>query len=150
MSNSSSDAYNASIIEEFRATAGRVGGPWKDTPLLLLHHVGAKSGRSRITPLGVLASGNRYVVVASNGGSSTNPDWYYNLKADPEVTIEAGTETIHVVASEATGSEREHLFQAIAAGAPKLREYQAKTKRLIPVIVLTSANSGPVRKESIA
>jgi deazaflavin-dependent oxidoreductase (nitroreductase family) len=142
MSNSSNAAYNASIIEEFRATAGHVGGPWKDTPLLLLHHVGAKSGRARITPLGVLASGNRYVVVASNGGSSSHPDWYYRLKACPEVTIEVGIETIDVVASEATGSEREKFFRAVAAGAPQLNAYQAKTTRVIPVIVLTPVNSG--------
>ena len=137
MSTSPSSDYNASIIEEFHATGGRAGGPWKDTPLLLLHHVGAKSGKARINPLGVLADRDRYVIVASNGGSPSSPNWYHNLKAHPEVTIEVGTETIDVVASEATGSERERLFQAIAARAEQLLEYQAKTERLIPVIVLT-------------
>jgi deazaflavin-dependent oxidoreductase (nitroreductase family) len=142
MSISPGSDHNASIIEEFHATGGRVGGPWEETSLLLLHHVGAKSGKARITPLGVLADGDRYVIAASNGGSPTSPDWYHNLKAHPELTIEVGTETIDVVASEATGSEREHLFGAIAAGAPQLREHQAKTKRLIPVIVLTPVNNG--------
>ena len=131
------DDYNASIIEEFRANRGHVGGPWEDTPLLLLHHTGAKTGKTRVTPLGSLADGGRYVVVASNGGSPTNPAWYHNLKAHPEVTIEVGPDTIRSVAGEATGEERERLFRAIVAGAPQLAEYQSNTARLIPVIVLT-------------
>jgi deazaflavin-dependent oxidoreductase (nitroreductase family) len=142
MSISPSGDYNASIIEEFHATDGHVGGPWEGSPLLLLHHVGAKSRKVRITPLGVLADGDRYVIVASNGGSPTSPDWYHNLKAHPTVTIEVGTETIDVVAREATGSERQNLFEAIAAGAPQLREHQAKTKRLIPIVVLTPVSHG--------
>jgi len=135
MSTSPND-YNASIIEEFHANGGHVGGPFERTPLLLLHHTGAKTGRARINPLGYLTDGDRYVIVASNGGAPTNPAWYHNLNAHPEVTIEVGTDTINTLASEATGGERERLFQAMAARAKQVAEYQAKTDRLIPVIVL--------------
>jgi deazaflavin-dependent oxidoreductase (nitroreductase family) len=135
MSTSPKD-YNASIIEEFHANGGHVGGPFERTPLLLLHHTGAKTGRARINPLGYLTDGDRYVIVASNGGAPTNPAWYHNLNAHPEVTIEVGTDTINTLASEATGGERERLFQAMAARAKQVAEYQAKTDRLIPVIVL--------------
>jgi deazaflavin-dependent oxidoreductase (nitroreductase family) len=131
--------YNVSIIEEFRANGGSVGGPWENTPLMLLHHTGAKSGKARINPLGYLSDRDRYVIVASNGGSPTHPDWYHNLKAHPEVTIEVGADAIKATASEATGEERGRLFQAMVAGAPQLAEHQAKTDRLIPVMVLTPA-----------
>src|SRR3974390_1490472 len=97
MSNSNTD-FNTSIIEEFHANCGHVGGPFENSPLLL-YHTGAKSAKARINPLGYLADGNRYVIVASNGGSPTNPDWYHNLKAHPEVIIEVGTDTIRAVAS---------------------------------------------------
>jgi deazaflavin-dependent oxidoreductase (nitroreductase family) len=131
--------YNASIIKEFRASGGRVGGLWENTPLILLHHTGAKSGKARMNPLGYLADGDRYVIAASNGGSAAHPDWYHNLKAHPEVTIEVGADAIKATACEATGEERERLFQAMVAGAPQLAAHQAKTGRLIPVMVLTPA-----------
>jgi deazaflavin-dependent oxidoreductase (nitroreductase family) len=129
--------FNASIIEEFRANGGHVGGPFENSPLLLLHHTGATSGDARVNPVGYLADGDRYVIVASNGGSPTHPDWYHNLKVHPEVTIEVGTDTVQAVASEASGVERERLFQAMAAGAEQVVEYQTKAGRLIPVMVLT-------------
>jgi deazaflavin-dependent oxidoreductase (nitroreductase family) len=141
MSTSPSD-FNASVIEEFHVRDGRVGGAFENSPLLLLHHTGAKSGKARINPLGYLADRDRYVIVASNGGSPTNPDWYHNLTAHPEVTIEVGTDTISAVAIEATGEERERLFQAMAARAKQVTEYQTKTDRLIPVIVLTPVGNG--------
>ena len=99
--------YNAQIIDEFHANEGRVGGMWEETPMLLLHHIGAKSGKSRVTPLAYLRDGGRHVVIASNGGAPTSPGWYHNLKAHPNVTIEVGTETFDVVARETTGEERE-------------------------------------------
>jgi deazaflavin-dependent oxidoreductase (nitroreductase family) len=136
MSTSPTD-FNARIIEEFRANEGRVGGPFEGTPLLLLHHTGAKSGTNRINPLVYLSDHGRYVVFASKAGAPTNPDWYHNLKAQPNVTIEAGTDTIDVVASEATGDERERLYRAQAEQAPQFAEYATKTDRLIPVMVLT-------------
>ncbi len=136
MSSSPAD-FNAQIIDEFHANDGRVGGMFEGTPLLLLHHTGAKSGANRINPLAYNRDADRYVVFASKGGAPTNPDWYYNLKAHPEVSIEVGTETINVVASDATGEERERLFSAQAERSPQFAEYQSKTDRLIPVIILT-------------
>jgi deazaflavin-dependent oxidoreductase (nitroreductase family) len=129
--------FNDQIIEEFRANEGRVGGRFEGNPLLLLHHTGAKSGKSRINPLAYLSDGGRYVVFASKGGSPTNPDWYHNLKAHPDTTIEVGTDTIDVVASEATGEERERLFGIQAERVPPFAEYQKRIERLIPVMVLT-------------
>lgn len=129
--------FNASIIDEFRANGGHVGGPFANSPLLLLHHTGARSGASRISPLGYFRDRDRYFIVASNGGSATSPDWYHNLKAHPVVSIEVGTGTVDVVASEATGQEREQLFAAATAQVEQLAEYQASTGRLIPVMVLT-------------
>ena len=135
MSTSPQD-FNAQIIEEFHANQGRVGGPFEGATLLLLHHVGAKSGKDRINPLVYNRDADRYVVFASKAGAPTNPDWYHNLKANPNVAIEVGTETINVVAEEATGEERDRLFQAQVERSPQFAEYQSKTDRLIPVIVL--------------
>jgi deazaflavin-dependent oxidoreductase (nitroreductase family) len=136
MSTSPAD-FNAKVIEEFRANQGRVGGPFEGAPLLLLHHLGARSGTQRINPLVYLGDDGRYVVFGSKAGAPTNPDWYHNLKANPKVSIEVGTDTIDVVASEATGEERERLFQAQVERSPQFAEYQDKTERIIPAIVLT-------------
>jgi deazaflavin-dependent oxidoreductase (nitroreductase family) len=140
MSTSPAD-FNAQIIDEFHANAGRVGGMFEGTPLLLLHHTGAKSGKSRINPLVYQSDGGRYVVFASKAGAPTNPDWYHNLKAHPAVTIEVGTETIDAVASEATDEERERLYRTQAERTPQFAEYQKQTDRVIPVIVLTPAKT---------
>jgi deazaflavin-dependent oxidoreductase (nitroreductase family) len=110
---------------------------FEGTSLLLLHHTGAKSGQSRINPLAYLLDGDRYVIFASKGGAPTNPDWYHNLKAHPAVTIEVGSDTLEVVASEATGEERERLFNAQAERSPQFAEYQRQTERVVPVILLT-------------
>lgn len=136
MSTSPSD-FNARIIDEFRANGGRVGGMFEQTPLLLLHHTGARSGAERVNPLAYMADDGRYVVFASKAGAPTNPDWYHNLKAHPAVTIEVGTDTVPVVASEAAGEERDRLYQAQVERSPQFAEYQRKTERTIPVIVLT-------------
>ncbi len=136
MSSSPAD-FNAQIIEEFRANEGRVGGIFQDSTLLLLHHTGARSGVSRVNPLGYMRDGGRYVVFASKGGAPSNPDWYYNLKANPNATIEVGTDTLDVVASEATGEEHERLYGTQAERVPQFAEYQKKTERVIPVVVLT-------------
>ena len=130
-------SYNAAIIAEFRANRGRVGGDWEGTPLLLLHHTGARSHEERITPLGYLAADGRYVLVAANGGARNNPHWYHNLTTHPEVLIEVGAETIAVASHEATGEERERLFGALVERYPHLREYEQRSGRVIPVIVLT-------------
>lgn len=134
--------FNAQVIEEFRANEGVVGGMLAGMPVLLLHHTGAKSGKSRINPLAYQADGGRYVIFASKAGAPTNPDWYYNLKAHPNVEIEVGTDTIEVTASEAGGEERERLFNTQAEKLPMFAEYAQKTDRVIPVIVLTPTKAG--------
>ncbi|HEY1592786.1 MAG TPA: nitroreductase family deazaflavin-dependent oxidoreductase, partial [Solirubrobacteraceae bacterium] len=136
MSTSPGD-FHAAVIEEFRANDGRVGGPLEGTPLLLLHSAGAKSGASRVTPVAYLRDGGRYVVFALNIGSSGNPGWYHNLTANPRTAIEVGADTLPVVASEATGEERERLFTASAEMNPQINAYAARVERRIPVIVLT-------------
>ena len=136
MSTSPQD-FNAQIIEEFRANQGVVGGPFEGATMLLLHHVGAKSGKDRVNPLVYNRDGDRYVVFASKAGAPTNPDWYHNIKADPNITIEVGTDTIDVVASEASGEERDRLFRAQVKRAPQFGEYESKTDRVIPVVLLT-------------
>lgn len=138
MSTSPTD-FNAKIIDEFHANEGRVGGMFEQMPLLLLHHTGARSGKARINPLAYQADDGRYVIFASKAGAPTNPDWYYNLKANPNVTIEVGPDTIGVLASEATGAERERLYRTQAERMPMFAEYAQKTARAIPVIVLTPA-----------
>ena len=141
MSTSPAD-FNAQIIEEFRANEGRVGGMFESSTLLLLHHTGAKSGKSRVNPLAYQADDGRYVIFASKAGAPTNPDWYHNLKAQPNVKIEVGTDTIDVLASEATGEERERLFRTQAERMPQFADYAEKTERMIPVIVLTPTAAG--------
>jgi deazaflavin-dependent oxidoreductase (nitroreductase family) len=141
MSTSPAD-FNAKIIEEFHANEGRVGGMFEGLPVLLLHHTGAKSGKSRVNPLAYQSDGGRYVVFASKAGAPTNPHWYHNLRAHPNVTIEVGTETMDVIASEATGEERERLFRTQAERVPQFGEYEEKTDRVIPVIVLTPRDPG--------
>ena len=131
--------FNAQVIAEFRANAGRVGGPFEGMTLLLLHHTGARSGASRINPLVYRRDGERYLIFASKAGAPTNPDWYHNLKANPAATIEVGTDTVTVLASEATGDERDRMYQEMAERSPQFAEYQANTERVIPVIVLTPA-----------
>ncbi|HTU29842.1 MAG TPA: nitroreductase family deazaflavin-dependent oxidoreductase [Solirubrobacteraceae bacterium] len=132
--------FNAQIIEEFRANDGVVGGPFEGGTLLLLHHIGAKSGKAYTTPLMYRSDGGRYLIFASKGGAPTNPDWYHNLKAHPDVSIEVGTDTLSAVADEVTGEERDRLFAAQAQDRPQFGEY-AKTagERKIPVIALTPA-----------
>ena len=139
MSTTSPNDFNARIIEQFRANGGHVGEPFENTSLLLLHHTGAKSGTERVNPLAYLRDGDRYVIFASKAGAPTNPDWYHNLRAHPDVTIEVGTDTLKASAHEVTGEERERLFTAMAERSPNFAEYQRKTDRLIPVIALEPA-----------
>jgi deazaflavin-dependent oxidoreductase (nitroreductase family) len=136
MSTSPAD-FNAKTIEEFRANEGRVGGMFEGTPLLLLHHTGAKSGAARINPLAYASDDGRYVIFASKAGAPTNPDWYFNLKAHPNVTIDVGTDTVDVVASEAEGEQRDRLYRAQAEKVPQFAGYEKQAGRVIPVILLT-------------
>jgi deazaflavin-dependent oxidoreductase (nitroreductase family) len=129
--------FNSQVIEEFRANEGKAGGMFEGKPLLLLHNVGAKSGREFVTPLVYLADGDDHVIFASKGGAPNNPGWYHNLKAEPNVSIEVGTEKLDVVATEATGAERDRLYGIQEVQQPQFAEYAQKTERKIPVIVLT-------------
>ena len=132
------DAYNARIIEEFRANQGRVGGEWDGSPLILVHHVGAKSGIERVTPLGCFPlPDSRYALVASNGGSATHPNWYYNLKANPTITVEVGAETVVVVAEELDDDACAEVWPTLVAHAPQIDEYEKLVDRRIPVFILT-------------
>lgn len=128
--------WNAGVIEEFRGNHGRVGGPFRGAPLLLVSHRGAKTGKARVNPLMYLKDGDRYLVFASNGGAPKNPGWYYNLKANPEVQIEVGDETVKVRAHVLEADERERFYSKQAVLYPQFAEYQRKTERRIPVLAL--------------
>lgn len=132
--------WNAGIIEEFRANGGKVGGPFDGAPLLLLHTVGAKTGQERVNPMMYRKVGDDYAVFASKAGAPTNPDWYHNLVANPRVTAEIGTQTLPLVARVAAGDEREQIWAAHKAANPGFAEYEAKTTRQIPVVILEPAD----------
>jgi deazaflavin-dependent oxidoreductase (nitroreductase family) len=133
--------YNDTVINEFRANEGHVGGSWEEIPLLLLHNTGAKSGMSRVNPVAYLPNDPGYLIWAANGGAPNNPDWYHNLIAQPNTRIEVGTEMIEVVAEEATGEQRERLFTKTTGHYPQLAEAARKTDRVIPMIILTPLGS---------
>ena len=128
--------WNRQTIEEFRENGGKVGGFWEGKPLLLLTTTGAKSGQRHTNPMMYLADGNRLLVFASKRGAPTNPDWYHNLVAHPEVTVEVGTETYEATATVLNGEERDRLYARQAELYPQFGEYQANTTRKIPVIAL--------------
>jgi deazaflavin-dependent oxidoreductase (nitroreductase family) len=129
--------FNKKIIDEFYANAGKVGGPFAGAPMVLLHHTGAKSGKAYLTPLVYTKDGDRFVIIASKAGAPNNPDWYHNLVANPDVTLEIGTESFKAKAMVTQGEERERLFNAQAKQMNQFDEYRKKTTRKIPVIVLT-------------
>ena len=137
MSNPEHNNFNQRIIAEFRANEGKVGGQFAGGNMLLLTTTGAKSGQPRIAPLAFTRDGDRIIIVASKGGAPTNPDWYYNLVAHPEVILEVGTEQFAALASVAEGAERERLFAQVVAQMPGFGEYQRNTTRMLPVIILT-------------
>lgn len=128
--------FNQQIIDEFRANAGHVGGMFDGSRLLLLHTTGAKTGRSRVNPLAYRRDGDRLVVFGSKGGAPTNPDWYHNLRANPRATVEVGTERFDVDASVATGNERERIWRQQREEVSAFAEYEKKTDRAIPVVIL--------------
>jgi deazaflavin-dependent oxidoreductase (nitroreductase family) len=128
--------HNKKIIEEFRANGGRVGGYFEGAPLLILHHTGAKSGQERLNPMMYRKAGDAWAVFASKAGAPTNPDWYHNLRAHPDATIEVGTETIAVRARVADSEEREPIWAAQKAEYPGFADYEQKTSREIPVVIL--------------
>lgn len=129
--------WNKKIIAEFRANEGKVGGQFADMSLLLLHTTGAKSGLPRINPVAYMADGESVVIIASKAGAPTNPDWYHNLTANPEISVELGTEQFKARATVAAEPERTELYDKMAALNPGFAEYQRQTSRVIPVVVLT-------------
>jgi deazaflavin-dependent oxidoreductase (nitroreductase family) len=128
--------FNTTIIEEFRANGGVVGGPFEGFTLVLLSTIGAKSGKTRVTPLAGRVEGDRVFVFASKAGAPTHPDWYYNLVADANVTVELGDERFEAVATVVQGRERDRVFAAQAEQYPVFNDYQAGTDRVIPVVAL--------------
>lgn len=129
--------WNQKIIEEFRANDGKVGGYFENMNLLLLHTTGAKSGQKRINPVAYTNQDGKLVVIASKGGAPTNPDWYYNIVANPDVSVEVGTEQFQAKATVAEEPERTRLYDNMAEQYPGFEEYRQKADREIPVITLT-------------
>jgi deazaflavin-dependent oxidoreductase (nitroreductase family) len=129
--------WNAMIIADFREHGGKLTTPkFAKANLLLLTSIGAKSGESRTSPIGFTRDGDRYVIIGSNSGGPTNPSWLYNLRANPVATVEVGTETFQVTATETSGDERRRLFDAQIAAIPAFGDYERMTGRELPVIVL--------------
>ena len=133
--------FNQEIIEEFRANGGRVGGRFEGAPLLLLHHRGAKSGKEYVNPLMYQdLGGGSLAIFVSKGGAPTNPDWFHNLRANPNTKIEVGTETVDVVARVASDEDRDRIWEAQKRAYPNFAEYeQSAGARTIPVVVLDRA-----------
>lgn len=129
-------SWNDNVINEFRANGGVVGGMFASANMIILHSTGAKSGKERVSPLVTTEDGERLILIASKGGAPTNPDWYYNLKANPVATVEYGTETFQVRAAEAIGEERDRLFKILADERPGFWDYTRMTDRVIPVFAL--------------
>ena len=132
--------FNRDVIEEFRANGGKVSGPFAGAPLLLLTTTGAKSGQTRTNPVVYTKDGDRLVIIASKGGAPKSPDWYHNLVANPTVTIELPGEKFEARASVAEGEERDRLYAAQAEVMPTFNDYQQKTSRRIPVVLLERAS----------
>ncbi|MEJ2857859.1 MULTISPECIES: nitroreductase/quinone reductase family protein [unclassified Saccharothrix] len=128
-------AQDQRVIEDFRAN----GGVTEGRTLLLLHHVGAKSGIERVTPLRYLSSGDRWVVAAGNGGLPPNPGWYYNVLAQPSVVVEIGTETLRATARVAEGDEREELAEMFRNAKSRFSAFEKALKRQIPIVVFERA-----------
>lgn len=135
--------YNAQIVAEFRANHGKVGGNFEGAPLLVLHTVGARTGRKIVKPMMYLRDGERYLVFASKGGAPENPAWYHNLVAHPDAEIEVGDDTVPVRAEVLTGAERDRKYAEQAELYPGFADYQKKTERTIPVVALVP--TGPAR-----
>ena len=129
--------WNSNIIDEFRDNEGKVGGMFEGAPLLLMHHVGARTETERITPLMYQALDGGYAVFASKGGADTNPDWLHNVKANPEIKVEVGAEIVAVMARVADDDEHDRIWSKQKQDWPQFAEYENKTARdVIPVVIL--------------
>jgi len=132
--------WNQAVVEEFRANGGEVGGRFTGRNLLLLHTIGRKNEDEHINPLAYVRDGDRFVIIASKGGAPMHPDWYYNLTAHPDVTIEVGMQSFQVRAAETQEPERSQLYEKMIKMMPVFAEYRQKTARIIPVFVLTKVS----------
>jgi deazaflavin-dependent oxidoreductase (nitroreductase family) len=132
--------WNTAIIEQFRAQGGKGVAQFGDA-LLLLHHTGARTGTVRVNPLAYYDDGDRLVIVASKAGAPQNPDWFFNVRANPDTTIEIGSETVEVRAAEITGDDYEQTWARVAAAMPGFADYQTKTARRIPLVALHRKNA---------
>ena len=128
--------YNRRLVEQFRADRSNNGDAFKGRPLVLLTTTGARSGQRRTTPMMYVRDGERLLVIASNAGAPKHPDWYYNLLAHPQVTVEVGRETYEATARVTEGVERQRLWNRIVEQYPFFADHQAKVSREIPVVVL--------------
>jgi deazaflavin-dependent oxidoreductase (nitroreductase family) len=128
--------FNEQVIDEFRANGGKVGGAFEGSPLLLLETTGAKTGRSRVKPLVYRRDGDRLVVFGTKGGSPTHPEWFYNVRANPRVTVEVGSDRFEADASVAVPDERDRIWRLQTKDVPVFGDYQKKTDRTIPVVIL--------------
>jgi deazaflavin-dependent oxidoreductase (nitroreductase family) len=129
-------AFNANIVDEFRANGGKVGGPFEGMTLLLLTTTGAKSGQPRLSPLAYLTIDGKIVIIGSKGGADTHPDWVHNLRANAKTHIDLGAEDYDVNARELLSDERDEVFAKVVAAAPTFGDYQSKTSRVIPLFEL--------------
>ena len=129
-------AFNKSIVDEFRANDGKVGGPFEGATLLLLTTTGAKSGQPRLAPLAYLTINGTVIIIGSKAGADSNPDWVHNLRANPRAHVEVGTDAYDVTARELPPEERDETYPKVVAVAPGFGEYQAKTSRVIPLFEL--------------
>jgi deazaflavin-dependent oxidoreductase (nitroreductase family) len=128
--------WNQKIIEEFRANEGKVGGYFEGAHMILIHHMGARSGTERVNPLTYLPDGDDIIIAATKGGAPKNPDWYYNLKQHPRVSVEVGATTFPVEATEVTGEERDELWRRLVELRPGFATYETKTSRVFPMFRL--------------
>jgi deazaflavin-dependent oxidoreductase (nitroreductase family) len=128
--------WNQKIIEEFRANEGEVGGYFEGAHMILIHHMGARSGTERVNPLTFLPDGDDMVIAATKGGAPKNPDWYYNLKQHPRISVEVGATTFSVEATEVTGEERDELWRRLVELRPGFATYETKTSRVFPMFRL--------------
>jgi deazaflavin-dependent oxidoreductase (nitroreductase family) len=129
--------YNRQLIEEFRTNRGKADGPFASRPLLLLTTTGVRSGQPRTTPMMYIPNGDRLLIIASNIGAPTHPDWYHNLLAHPQVTVEVGLETFDAIAVVTEGVERQQLWSRIVELYPFFTDHQAKTIRQIPIVAFS-------------
>jgi len=137
------EEMNRGVIADFRANGGQVGGQHASLDIILLHHLGARSRQARVTPLACVRDGEDMLVVASTGGAPRHPAWYWNLKANPRVTVESGTETVEVIAGEVADEEHGRLWAKITETIPVMLEYQDRTTRRLPIIRLTRRRHEP-------